>query len=61
MGNKSAKCIVQARLEETSVQMWESRKIVELWNCVVQLPWRTVIVHYAVLVIKVTSFRVETT
>lgn len=42
---ESVKCAIQVRLEGTTVKFWESRKIVELRNFVMQLPWRTVTMH----------------
>jgi len=55
----SAKCTVQVRLGGTVAQFWGSREAAGLWNCVVQLPGRTVTAHFTVRGSKVTTLRVE--
>lgn len=57
---KGVKFVVQDGLDGTAMQFWESRKVTEIWNCAMQLPWRKVTMYWAVPVTKVTSLRVET-
>lgn len=59
MSTESEKCRVQAGLEGTVGKFWELRKVVKLWNCAVELPWRTITMHYTVPMRKVISLRTE--
>lgn len=57
---KSVKCAVQGKMGGKTAQFQASRKVVEIQNYAVKLPWRIVTTHYVVPFSRVTSLRVET-